>query len=189
MMVLAGCNHSTEDNLKEDSIFKDDEIVNNNIDIYDFYFINRAPDATEKHDLDEVIKFYFSTNSPIRSKIAINIENNEIYKKPRHSFNGIDTLEEPITFEDKESLLNILEKYSIQEWKEDYTTEDSDTYQDGYGWNLMLQFEDGTVERHRGQGSTIDIFPKEFDGFVEEIDQLAKDILGEDYMKGSHNEP
>src|SRR5690625_3272383 len=122
-MILAGCNHS-EDDIKENEVMR-------NIDIYNFYYINRAPDATEKHDLDEVIKFYFSTDSPIRGKIAINIENNEIYKKPRHSFNGIDTLEEPITFEDKESLLNILEKYSIQEWKEDYTTEDSDTYQDG----------------------------------------------------------
>ena len=55
-MLLAGCNH-TEDNIKGNSIFIDDETVNTKINIYEFSFINRAPVATDKHDLDEVIKF------------------------------------------------------------------------------------------------------------------------------------
>ena len=180
-MILAGCNYS-ENNIKDDEVLS-------NIDIYDFYYIKKAPVATKKHDLNEIIKISFTTTSPIPTRIAIDIKNNEFYKNPNHLTNGVDTLDGTIYFDDKSTLLNILEKYSIQEWKEDYTTEDSDTYQYGYGWNLLLQFEDGTVERHRGQGSTVDIFPEGFEGFVREIDQLAKEILGEDYMKDSYNEP
>lgn len=191
MMVLEGCNQSTEDNLKEDSIFIHDEAesVNGNIDIFDFSFINRAPKATEKHNLDEVIKFYFNTNLPLSTVIAIEVGNNEIYKEPRYSALGVDTFEEPIVFDDKATLVNILGKYNIQDWKEDYTTEDPATFDDGAGWKLLLQFEDGSTEAHGGEGTTDKIFPKEFDAFVEEIDQLAKEILGEDYKKDFNSEP
>src|SRR5690625_1027421 len=181
MMILAGCSHS------EDSI-KDNDVMSN-IDIYDFYFINKAPKATVQHNLDEIIKFTFSTNSPIPTRIAIDIKNKEFYINPNHLTNGVDTLDGTIYFDDKRTLLNILEKYKIQDWKKDYTTEDPNTYQDGAGWYLLLQFEDGTTEAHGGQGTTDKIFPKEFEAFVEEIDQLAKEILGEDYMKDSHSEP
>ena len=181
MLVLTGCNHS-EDNLKDDEVMR-------NIDIYDFHNIKKAPVASMKQDLDEIIKLTFSTNSPIQTRIAIDIKNNKIYKNPIFSKNGLVSTDGSIEFDYKEKLLNILEKYKIQDWKKDYTTEDPDTYQDGAGWYLLLQFEDGTTESHGGQGTTDKIFPKEFDAFVEEIDQLAKEILGEDYMKNSQSEP
>src|SRR5690625_730715 len=58
-------------------------------DIYDYYFINKAPKSTEKQDLNELIKFSLTTTSPIPTGIAIDIGNNEIYKNPRHTINGV----------------------------------------------------------------------------------------------------
>lgn len=180
-MILAGCKHS-EDNIKEDEVLS-------NIDIYDFYYIKKAPAANKKYDLEEVIKFYFSTNSPTSLRIAIDIKNNEIFINPRFSTNGLITSKGTVLFEDKEILLNILKKNKIQDWKADYRTEDPKSYTDGYGWYLILQFEDGTIEEHRGHGPNDDIFPEQFEEFVEEIDQLAKDSLGEDYKKDFYSEP
>jgi len=188
-MLLAGCNGATEDQKNHKKINSKENDSVNNIDIYDFYYINRAPEAKGRYDINEVIKFYFSTNSPISTSTAIDIKNNAIYKDPTSSTNGIIILEEPIEFNNKKALLNILEKYKVQEWKEDYTTQDPDSYQDGDSWKLLLQFEDGTVETYRGQGTIDDIFPKDFNRFVEEIDKLAKEILGEDYMNDVHWEP
>lgn len=162
MMVLAGCNHSTEENIggSQTNLEDDDKTVNNNIDIYDFYFVNRAPKAKGKNELDEVIKFYFSTTSPISTSIAIDIKKKGIYKDPRSSTNGVILLEEPVKFDDKATLLNILNKHNVQGWKEDFTTDEPDNYVDGDGWYLIIQFEDGTIEEHWGQGTTDKIFPK-----------------------------
>ncbi|GAA0287912.1 hypothetical protein GGQ92_003015 [Gracilibacillus halotolerans] len=160
--------------------------MNSNIDIYDFYYIHKAPVATRKHDLDEVIKLAFSTTSPIPTSIAIDIKNKEIYINPRFSTNGLLESKGTTIFNDKERLINILEKYSVQDWKGNYTTESPDSYNHGYGWSLLLQFEDGTTEEYLGQGTTDAIFPKEFEGFVEELYQLAKEIIGEDNMKDTY---
>lgn len=180
MLVLTGCNHS-EDNLK------DDEVISN-IDIYDFYYIKKAPIATKKHELEDVIKLTFSTTSPIPTIIAIDVGNKEIHIDPRFSTNGLHKSRGTVIFDDKESLVNILEKYSVQKWKENYTTQSPDSYTDGDGWRLLLQFEDGTIETHGGQGTRDDIFPEEFDKFAEELYQLAKEILGDDNMKGTYKE-
>src|SRR5690606_15991976 len=103
MMILAGCSHS------EDSI-KDDEVMRN-IDIYDFYYIKRAPIATKKYELEDVIKLTFSTTSPIPTSIAIDIKNKEIYIDPRFSTNGLHKSRGTVLFDEKETLVNILEKY------------------------------------------------------------------------------
>src|SRR5699024_11619201 len=60
-------------------------------------------------------------------------------------------LSKPI--DDIDEAVNILEKYNVQDWKEDYSYEDPSSYEDGYAWSLYLQFEDGTVERHKVTGS------------------------------------
>src|SRR5699024_1630883 len=74
------------------------------IDIYDFYYINKAPRAAEKHSLDNLIKIYFSAKN-----IAVDIEEHEIYMDALYSRNGIDTFEDTIELNDKEGLINILE--------------------------------------------------------------------------------
>ena len=143
------------------------------IDIYDFYYINKAPRAAEKHSLDNLIKIYFSAKN-----IAVDIEEHEIYMDALYSRNGIDTFEDTIELNDKEGLINILEKYDIQKWKDDYTTEDPDSYEDGYGWLLLLQFKDGTVEKYRGTGPLKDeVIPDNFDAFGNELEDFINEQI------------
>lgn len=181
-LFLYGCKENIIDksineentNYKIDNNESRDEEVGE-IDVYDFYFINKAPISTEKHPLDELIKIYFSTKS-----VAVDLKNNELYEKPRYSTNGITTFEETLEFYDQEGLIRILKEYNVQKWKEDYTTEDSDTYDDGYGWLLLMQFEDGTVEKYKGSGPLkMDIIPENFDDFALELEEFIDKKINE----------
>jgi hypothetical protein len=179
-VFLVGCHDLTP---KKDLIIHEflNESGQEKDDIYDFYFINKAPQASKKHPLDELIKIYFSDGQ--NKAIAIDIGNNEVYIDPRWSGMGVDTLEETVELNQEDVLLDILEKHRVQEWKYDYTTEDPDSYQDGYGWLLVLQFADGTVEKHRGAGTDFDkITPESFDGFTQELQGFMKKELAENDM-------
>ncbi len=173
-LILVGCKDTNDEAIHEQPDTKKEEVADGR-DIFDFYYINRAPEATEKHPLNELIKIYFSTKS-----VAIDVENQELIEKPRFATNGVATFEDPLPFTDKEGLLEILEKYNVQEWKEDYTTEDPDTYDDGYGWMMLLQFEDGTIERYKGAGTEEEtVFPENFDEFAEEMETFKDDHIKE----------
>ncbi len=171
-ITLIGCQQTLNE---EEDLLE----VPDGVDIYDFYFINRAPErapeATEKHPLNELIKIYFSTKA-----VAIDVGNNELLEKPRFATSGVTIFEEPLPFDDKEGLLGILEKYNVQEWKANYTTADPDTYDDGYGWMMLLQFEDGTVERYQGLGSyKEDVVPENFDEFADEMEAFKEEKVKE----------
>ncbi len=166
-LALFACKQARDEEILDDEQVK--------YDIYDFYFINRAPAATEKHPLDELIKIYYSTKA-----VAIAVENNELLEKPRFATNGVTIFEDPLPFDDKEGLIEILEKYQVQEWKEDYTTEDPDSYQDGYGWMMLLQFEDGTIERYKGSGPyKDDVVPENFDDFANDMETFKEEKIKE----------
>lgn len=178
-LFLIGCNENTKKDVSINQEVKDGREDNemNDIDIYDFYFINKAPETKEKHSLDELIKIYFSAGS---NQVAIDIKNNEIYVDPLWSTNGVDSFEDQVNLNEKEALLKILEEYDVQEWKADYTTKDPDSYQDGYGWLLLLQFEDGTVEKHRGSGPEKNkIIPENFENFVTELTGFVDERIEE----------
>lgn len=158
---LTACNEKSNQDNNEDL---------DDIDVYDFYFINKAPESDEKHPLDELIKIYFSAKG-----VAIDVGEKEIYIDPIYASNGIDTFEGTVDFDDKEGLIDIIEKYNVQKWKSDYSFEAPDDYQDGYGWLLLMQFEDGTVEKYRGAGSLKeDITPRHFDAFGETLKDFVK---------------
>lgn len=79
-----------------------------------------------------------------------------------------------------EKVIDILETYNVQDWKKDYSYEDLSSYQDGSGWSLYLQFEDGTVEVHRGFGSFAgEIIPENFDDFFSELSSFVDERLGD----------
>jgi len=173
-MLIIGCSENKAEQNNQ-VISNENTEHDGEVDIFDFYFINRAPIATEKHPLDELIKIYLSSKG-----VAIDVKNNELYEKPRFSTNGVATFEDPLQFHDKEGLLEILETYHVQEWKEDYTTEDPGTYQDGFGWLMILQFEDGTVEKYRGSGPfKEDVVPENFDEFANDIAEFKNEIINE----------
>ena len=78
-------------------------------------------------------------------------------------------------------VLDILRTYDMQSWKKDYTFEDSDTYEDGYIWRLWLQYEDGTVEKHKGEGTDRDkITPSIFDDFVKDLNYIVDKHFNDD---------
>lgn len=140
--------------------------------VFDFKKIGKAPEATEKQEIDKVIKVYFNENdSSLDKGFAIDLEDENVYINPRMGSRGIRTsIEEPVHVSDIDGVLEVLKKYNVQKWKDDYTFESPDSYQDGYGWQLWLQFEDGTVEKHKGSGTKKDkVTPDNFNEFSKEL--------------------
>ncbi|UTR15529.1 hypothetical protein MM221_02770 [Salipaludibacillus sp. LMS25] len=175
-LVIPGCEETNEPKIFE----KFDEGKLSQVDIFDFENLGKAPEATEKQPINKVIKVFFdewSFDAPYEP-IAINIKSNEIYVNPSLSLHSFSSYEETIHISEAETVLDILEKYNVQEWERNYTFEDPDTYEDGYSWSLLLQFEDGTVEKHSGTGTdSDDITPDNFDDFAKELNDFVNERL------------
>lgn len=149
------------------------------VDIFDFKNIDKAPETTKPHDIQEVIKVFFDESSidePYQA-VAIDIKNNTIYVDPIMNIDGFEARGGSVQISDAEKVIDILTKYEVQSWKSDYTLQDSTTYEDGFSWKLWLQYEDGTVEKHRGQGTGSEILPNNFDDFAAELYQFVEERL------------
>lgn len=151
-------------------------------DVYDIYLLFEAPKAKKEHDLTDVIKIvFFDSNSTTGNTIAIDVKDSSIYINPSVSSLGIRATNGMKEIEDIETAINILEKYNVQDWKEDYSIEDPSSYEDGYGWSLLLQFEDGTVAEYGGSGPfKKEITPNHFDDFFQELNDFVEERLGEE---------
>lgn len=147
--------------------------------LYDIYFIKKAPKATEMHDLSEAIKVVFTySDSSVGDTIAIDIQEGIIHIEPWVSTLGVTSLDESEHINDIDVVIDLLREYNVQGWKDDYTYEDPSTYEDGFGWNLWIQFEDGTVEKHGGSGSFAEeITPDGFDEFVGALNDFVNSRL------------
>ena len=148
-------------------------------DIYDFADIKKAPEAAMKHPLSNVIKILFDAGSiAAENTIAIDILKNEVFINPKIGSRGLRFSDGSVEINDTEKVIKILEKYDVQNWKNDYTFENPEFYQDGYGWVLRLQFEDGTVEIYGGEGSRkSEIIPENFDEFFAELSEFVKERI------------
>src|SRR5690625_1645094 len=182
--LLLGCQTSTNQDRDETTITENNnEGEDNNmneVDIFQFENIDKAPEATEKPPVNEVIKIFFSewTFDAPYEPIAINIESNEVYVNPSLSLHRISTYDDTVSISDAEEILEILERHEVQSWERDYTFEDPDSYQDGYSWRLWLQFEDGTVEKHSGEGTDVEkLTPNNFREFVNELESFVEEKL------------
>jgi len=187
-LTVIGCQESAKKHTDDATNQKNTVNVNggngekdmDRIDIYDFAFIKKAPESKEKQPLEKVIKVYFSEWSRSDTKIAIDVANNDLYINPRMDSLGLRFNEGTVKINDAENVINIFKKYNLQEWKRDYTFEDPASYRDGYSWSLWLQFENGTVEKHVGQGTDIDeITPKNFHEFAAELNRFVNERLEE----------
>lgn len=147
-------------------------------ELFDIYYLFEAPKAKKDYNLTEIIKVVFTKNdSSLTDTVAIDIQNNEIYIDPRVSSLGIRARNGTLQISDADKVLKILEKYDVQSWKNDYSFENPDTYEDGFGWNLIIQFEDGAIKEYRGSGSEEEITPSNFKAFVAELTNFADDRL------------
>src|SRR5699024_2251159 len=160
------------ENKKKVSIIPQDEL-------YDIYFIKKAPKSTGKHDLSEAIKVVFTySDSSVGDTIAIDIQEGIIHIEPWVSTLGVTSLDESEHINDIDIVIDLLREYNVQGWKDDYTYEDPSTYEDGVGWNLWIQFEYGTVEKHGGSGSFAEeITSDEFDEFKKALRDFVHERL------------
>ncbi|MBC1373667.1 hypothetical protein HB847_15040 [Listeria booriae] len=153
--------------------------------IKDFSRIDKLVQSTEPQDIDRIVKvlFYESNNMQYKNTIAIDIGNNVMYLNPKVPTLGLVNADYKMTEDDVEKVQNIIKKYGIQSWKEDYSDSKNTNYEDGYGWVIYLEYADRTVERHSGSGMyRADVIPKNFDTFIEEITNFVdnkKDDLNE----------
>jgi len=172
-LVFVSCNITDFQNEK----MKESELKEEHL--YDIYFIKKAPKATEKQPLSKVIKLVFTQNdSSLGNTVAMDLENNTIYIDPWMSSMGINYQDESEPIDDIDKAVDILEEYNVQDWKEDYSYEDSSSYEDGYAWSLYLQFEDGTVERHEGTGSFAkEITPENYNDFSQALNDFVEERL------------
>lgn len=188
-LLLLGCQSSANQDKDETTSQKDinEKELNSNDsegnhvtqkDIFDFRHIDKAPEATEKHSIKEVIKVFFdewSIDVPYEA-VAIDVQNNEIYINPIISGRGLRAQGGIVEINGADQVHEILGKYDVQEWKTDYTFEDPGTYEDGYSWKLWLQFEDGTVEKHSGEGTDVEkLTPDNFREFAKELRSFVEE--------------
>jgi len=172
-ILVSGCKESEEEILEESN-------MSDNVKVsYDFYSFLQSPEATEKQDASQIIKLVVTKNEGVQDEtIVLDLENEEIIIDPWMSSYGINSEGDTQSFDDKEEILHILETYDVQEWKDDYTTEDPASYQDGVGWNVWLQYEDGTVQSHKGSGSGLEqITPEGFADFFNALEKFVEEHL------------
>lgn len=140
-------------------------------DIFDFAYIKGAPKAEDDYDVDDIIKMYASTGSfdDPQPPIAIDIENNEIYVEPNIGRYGVDREKERKQVNDTDRVLELFEQYDVLEWQNYYSdVKDYHSYEDGGSWSLVVQYEDGTIEEFRGEGTT-DITPDNYSDFMSDL--------------------
>lgn len=175
-LLLLGC-QSEKNNNEQPKIAEKEQENKNEVDIFDFHHIDKAPETTEKHSLNDVIKVYFDefTFDDPDGGIAIDIEHNEIYLQPIISVSGLRPRKGIEAIQDADEVIDILKKYDVQAWKLDYTFEDPETYEDGYSWNLWLQYADGSVQKFGGSGTDVDkLTPENFNGFGKELHEFVE---------------
>lgn len=148
-------------------------------DIFDFAYIKGAPEADGNYDVDDIIKMYASTGSfdDPQPPIAIDIENNEIYVEPDIGRYGVDLEKKRKQVDDTDKVLELFERYDVLDWQNYYSdVKDYHSYEDGSSWSLVVQYEDGTIEEFRGEGTT-NITPDNYSDFMNELKDYVAEHL------------
>lgn len=92
-----------EEDLKGESTLKEENL-------YDIYFLFKAPKAREKHDLSEIIKIVFSySDGSTGNTIALNVEEDGIYINPSVQSIGVRATKGIQKIDDMEKVIEIFE--------------------------------------------------------------------------------
>lgn len=182
ILFLFACDSKEDENTSNSK-----DTYGNEEEIYDIYLLFKAPVAEEQKDFSDVIKIVLNENdSSVSKTAAIEIDQGLVHAKPWTSSSGILSEGKYEDVEDLDEFIELLKEYQVDNWEEDYTFEAPETFEDGYGWGLWLQYEDGTVEKHSGSGSFKDeVTPERFAEFSRDLHQLVaektegKEITGE----------
>lgn len=151
-------------------------------DIFDFAFINGAPKAEESHEVDDIIKMYATTWSidELHHPIAIDIENNEIYVEPSVRLHGVEFETDRKKVDNTDKVLELFEQYDVLHWQNYYSNvKDFHSYEDGASWRVVVQYEDGTIEIFRGEGTRFEeIIPDHYTNFMNELWEYVNGHIG-----------
>jgi|SRR5699024_1110839 len=105
--------------------------------LYDIYYLKEAPKASGNHELSKVIKIVVVKHEHSQDQtIVIDVGNSGIFVDPSNSSLGIRASNGKKEIDDVNQAVHLLEKYNVQGWKEDYTIEEPESYEDGVGWNV-----------------------------------------------------
>lgn len=152
-------------------------------DIFDFAFVNGAPETEESHEVNDIIKMYATTWSidELHHPIAIDIKNHEIYIEPEVKLFGVEFEIGRKKVDDIEIVLELFDKYEVLSWQNYYSNvKDHHSYEDGSSWKLLVQYEDGTIETFRGSGTRFsDIIPENYTDFMNELADYVAGHLDE----------
>lgn len=150
--------------------------------LYDIYYLKEAPKASGNHELSKVIKIVVVKHEDSQEQtIAIDVGNSSIFFDPSNSSLGIRASNGKKEITDVNEAVHLLEKYNVQDWKEDYTIEDPKSYTDGVSWNVWIQYTDGSVQRFGGSGSGLEkITPEGFENFFHELNAFVEERLEKD---------
>jgi hypothetical protein len=72
------------------------------------------------------------------------------------------------------TLKNLLEEYDVKNWRKNYNIVFSNLFST-YKWTVSMEFEDGTVQIHKGRSST----PHNFKAFMSEVHAVALELYPE----------
>lgn len=161
---------------------EDSELPNTgDIDIFDFAYINQAPRTEESHEVADIIKMYATTWSidEHHYPIAIDIQNKEIYVESSVRRYGIEFETDRIKADDMDQVLQLFETYDVLNWQNYYSdVKDYHSYEDGASWSLTVQYDDGTIEKFRGEGMSFsDIVPDNYPDFMKELETYVNGYL------------
>jgi hypothetical protein len=138
-----------------------------------FQELSELPKSTRQQSPDSVIKimFYESQNMQQKNVTALDLGNKKMYLHPKVQTVGIAEPDGTLSEDDIAEIIAILEENNVQEWKDSYQdAAENASYEDGYSWTLILEYEDRTVEWHTGSGpSKQDVVPDEFDQFTADL--------------------
>jgi hypothetical protein len=166
MCFLTACNLGITDTSTQE------EIIVEATPLRDFMDMHTLPKAESKQPIERISKLAFSEarETPGEASIVVDIANRAMYSRKEGVIEGIDEPDIPLTKADITKLLDILVRYDVQSWDEDYSSASSDILYDVYAWGLQLEYDDRTVKTHYGSGPIKEeIIPENYEAFVEEL--------------------
>ncbi len=184
--LLIGCEGKNNASTNDTTEYTENEnVIDYNVEDIRFEWLPEMEYTTERKSINDMKKFvcYFAQETVYDREIMIgvNIEKKKLYVNK--GMGGMDGSDSTCTLDDGdiEELLNVIEKYKIQDWEYKYETE---KYEDvdncHYAWDIYMQYGDGSVEKHCGEGYSFnkeEIKPPNYDEFRAAMVEYADKFL------------
>ena len=172
-ITLSACNRgvsSSNTRGLEESTMNGNSIVSGELPT--FANIPTSPEATEPRAISEITKIiFFEAGYPQRyNEIAIDIANRRLYTYPdTFAFSFIEP-DYIMNEDDVHQALELLEKYEVLSWEREIIGESPAGADGNYSWIMYIQYSDGTISIHSGQGVYMSqVQPENFNEFVGDM--------------------